>query len=245
MYIIDFHSHILPGIDDGARNLETSLAMLDMIKAYHGDIMLATPHFYASRDRIDTFLERRENARDALFAAMEEDGQSGYPAIRCGAEVAFFDGISKAKDIGRLTIDGTNILLLEMPFTPWTDENLKEVEALIHDRGFRVLIAHLERFLWMPGNKSQAAQLLTLPVTIQINAEAFEGSWLHTRALVRMFKEGKAHVLGTDCHGAHHRIPNLMQGRDFLKKKAGADILQRIDEQSSRFLLENETLLPY
>lgn len=49
MYIIDFHSHILPGIDDGARNLETSLAMLDMIKAYHADIMLATPHFYASR----------------------------------------------------------------------------------------------------------------------------------------------------------------------------------------------------
>ena len=67
MCVIDFHSHILPGIDDGARNLETSLAMLDMAKAAGTDVMLATPHFYASRDRIDTFLQRRETARDALL----------------------------------------------------------------------------------------------------------------------------------------------------------------------------------
>ena len=52
MQIIDFHSHILPGIDDGARNVQTSLSMLDMVAAQHVDVMIATPHFYASRDRI-------------------------------------------------------------------------------------------------------------------------------------------------------------------------------------------------
>lgn len=237
MCVIDFHSHILPGIDDGARNLETSLAMLDMVKAAGTDIMLATPHFYASRDRIDTFLQRRETARDALFTAISQKEHSGYPKIFCGAEVAFFSGISRAKDIRALTVENTSLLLLEMPFTPWTDENLREVEALIN-RGFHIIIAHLERFIWIPGNKKQVQQLLSLPVTIQINAEAFEDSWFHTRTLVRMFKEGRAHILGSDCHGAHHRTPNLDKGRDFLMKKAGPQVLEAIDRQGAELLAD-------
>ena len=52
MSIIDFHSHILPGIDDGARNLDTSMAMLEQIREQKVDYMVATPHFYASKDRI-------------------------------------------------------------------------------------------------------------------------------------------------------------------------------------------------
>ena len=59
MAIIDFHSHILPGIDDGARNLETSMAMLDQIRQQQIDIMVAKPHFYAMKDRVDTFLYKR------------------------------------------------------------------------------------------------------------------------------------------------------------------------------------------
>lgn len=55
MSVIDFHSHILPGIDDGARNLETSLAMLRQVSSQGVDYMIATPHFYASHDRVDAF----------------------------------------------------------------------------------------------------------------------------------------------------------------------------------------------
>lgn len=236
MYKIDFHSHILPGIDDGAKDLETSLAMLDMVRAYRTDIMLATPHFYASRDRIDAFLKRREMARDALFAAISDQPRSDFPQILCGAEVAFFDGISRATDIRMLTVENTNILLLEMPFVTWTDETIHEVRNLIYKQGLRILIAHLERFLWIPGNKKQVQRLLELPVTIQINAGAFEDNWFHTRTLVKMFQNGQAHVLGSDCHGAHHRIPNLQKGRDFLEKKAGPGILEQIDRQGTEFL---------
>lgn len=237
MCVIDFHSHILPGIDDGARNLETSLAMLDMAKAAGTDVMLATPHFYASRDRIDTFLQRRETARDALFAAISKEGQLAFPRIFCGAEVAYFTGIRYAKDIEMLTVENTNLLLLEMPFTPWTEENLQEVEALL-DRNFRILIAHLERFLWIPGNKKQVRRLLSLPVHIQINAEAFEDNWFHTRTLIRMFQEGAAHILGSDCHGAHHRIPNLDKGRSCLMQKAGPQVLERVDRCGAELLAD-------
>lgn len=136
-----------------------------------------------------------------------------------------------------LTVENTNLLLLEMPFTPWTEENLQEVEALL-DRNFRILIAHLERFLWIPGNKKQVRRLLSLPVHIQINAEAFEDNWFHTRTLIRMFQEGAAHILGSDCHGAHHRIPNLDKGRSCLMRKAGPQVLERVDRCGAELLAD-------
>lgn len=236
MYTIDFHSHILPGIDDGAKNAETSLAMLSMAAAQHVDVMIATPHFYASHDRIERFLEKREVAWQKLQNAVAEtETADAYPKLYTGAEVAFFDGISRADDIRKLTIAGTNILLLEMPFVPWTAKQVDEVDTLMRERGFQVMIAHLERFLWMPGNKKQIDRLIALPVIVQINAEAFDG-FLHTRTLVKLFKEHKAHVLGSDCHGAHHRIPNLADGRALIAKKAGRDILDRIDTDGERLL---------
>ena len=115
---IDFHSHILPGIDDGARNLETSYNMYQMARQQEVDLMLATPHFYASQDRIDNFLKRREEAW-VQFHDTVEASEETEPRIILGAEVAFFDGISRARDIEKLTIQGTNLMLLEMPFEVW------------------------------------------------------------------------------------------------------------------------------
>lgn len=235
MSIIDFHSHILPGIDDGARNLDTSMAMLEQIREQKVDYMVATPHFYASKDRIDSFLKKRANAWEQLSEAIEERQFHNAPQFFLGSEVAFFEGISRADQIDSLTIGDTNLLLLEMPFVPWTMQNVREVEKLISDRKLCVIIAHLERFIWMPGNKKMIQSLLELPVTVQINAESFL-EWKHRRALLKMFRDGTAHILGSDCHGAHHRVPNLLEGRMVIEKKAGADVLHRIDMQGEKLL---------
>ena len=235
MSIIDFHSHILPGIDDGARNIDTSMAMLEQIREQKVDYMVATPHFYASKDRIDSFLKKRANAWKQLSEAIEERQFHNAPQFFLGSEVAFFEGISRADQIDSLTIGDTNLLLLEMPFVPWTMQNVREVEKLISDRKLCVIIAHLERFIWMPGNKKMIQSLLELPVTVQINAESFL-EWKHRRALLKMFRDGTAHILGSDCHGAHHRVPNLLEGRMVIEKKAGADVLHRMDMQGEKLL---------
>ena len=85
MSVIDFHSHILPGIDDGARNLETSLAMLRQVSSQGVDYMIATPHFYASHDRVDAFLNRREDAYNSLkeaYDAYEKAIADNYPGFK-------------------------------------------------------------------------------------------------------------------------------------------------------------------
>ena len=89
--MIDFHSHILPGIDDGSKNVQMSLEMLKRASEQGVDVMLATSHFYASRHRIEDFLEKRQRAYERLAEAKNDFG----PAIRLGAEVAFFSGISQ------------------------------------------------------------------------------------------------------------------------------------------------------
>lgn len=223
--IIDFHSHILPGIDDGSRNIDTSLAILDTCSSNGVDLMVATPHFYADSDRIDTFLNNRKEAYDLVMSKRTDD----MPQIKLGAEVAFFSGISKADKIEALTIEGTNYLLLEMPFITWTPLMIKEVKSLIYDRHFNIILAHLERFMKLKNNKANVEAIMELPVTVQINAESLL-DWKQRGALVKMFKNDKAHLLGSDCHGMHHRVPNLWEGRAVLEKKLGTDFIAKLDK---------------
>lgn len=231
MAVIDFHSHILPALDDGSHCVEQSVEMLELASAQKVDVMLATPHFYASRHQVDDFLEKRQNAYEKLQRKMEKT----YPVLKLGAEVAFFPGISNAERLDDLTVEGTRVLLLEMPFAPWHSTDIREVRELIMTRNFQVVLAHLERYMGIAENKRRIQELTGLPLYVQINAESLLG-WRSRRPLVKMFAKGQAHFLGSDCHGIRHREPNLGRGREILGQKLGEDFLCRMDERGSTLL---------
>lgn len=222
--IIDFHMHILPGIDDGSRDVETSRRMLEISAKQGVEIIVATPHFYASRDRIEHFLEKRNRAEEQIRVEL----QNYDLQMRFGAEVAFFRGISRAEKLDELTVEGTKLLLLEMPFMPWEAVDIAEVKTLIEERGYRVLLAHLERYLDLPGNKHRIEELLELPLYVQINAQSLT-DWRKRGRLLKLFRDGQAHVLGSDAHGLHRRPPDLAEGRAVLDKKLGHGILDQMD----------------
>lgn len=238
MSVIDFHSHILPGIDDGSRNVETSMAMLRMCREHGVDIMVATPHFYADSNRVERFVENRQNAYDQVMSRIVAEN-ADVPQIMMGAEVAFFDGISRAERVDALTIEGTDIMLLEMPFVTWSDSVVHEVRDLIEKRHFHIILAHIERFLKIPGNKSYVEQVLRLPVTVQVNAETLM-DFRQKGRMIKMFRNGTAHIIGSDCHGMHHRMPNLWLGREALDKKLGEDFLKSMDTYGGRLLEEHQ-----
>ena len=234
MAIIDMHCHILPGVDDGARDVETSLAMLEASRAQGVQYMVATPHFYATRDRVDTFLDRRREAWETLKPRMGAD----YPGIVLGAEVAFFRGISRAERLEALKIEGTDCLLLEMPFRPWSEDDVDEVSEILEKHGYTIILAHVERYLAMRGNADYIGNLLELPVLAQINAESLL-DWRQRGKLIKMVRNGQVHLLGSDCHGIHHRPPNLGEGREILRKKTGTEYLDRIDWRSEELLFNH------
>ena len=236
MPVLDLHSHVLPGIDDGSPDVETSLEMLRLSAQQGVEAMAATPHFYAWRNRVERFLRRRQRAFEQLAPHL----LPGLPDLYLGAEVAFFEGISEAEMLEELTLEGTDVLLLELPFRPWSGRDLDEVEALIERRGFQVVLAHLERYTMFSENRSLLLELMDMPLQVQINAESLR-SWRGRGRLLKWFRNDQAHLLGSDCHGVEHRVPNLGQGREILRKKLGQDILDRIDRAGARLLPEGKT----
>ena len=239
MAVIDFHSHILPGIDDGSRSTEESVAMLKEAGRQGVDLMLATSHFYASRHRVENFLNRRQHAWDKLKAGMEKarkkEPKRKMPEVRLGAEVAFFSGISRAEEISRLTIEGTDLLLLEMPFGRWTGADLDEVEEILEAGQMRIILAHLERFLMVSSNKKYVYELMKLPVYVQVNAGSLLDWKTRGRTLKLLHKKGMG-ILGSDCHGIDHRVPNLAAGREVIRKKMGEDFFVRMDDFGEELL---------
>ena len=140
--IIDFHSHILPQLDDGSNSVATSLEMMRRAAQDGTNVMVATPHYYGARQPLAEFLEKRHHAWQRLSPHLTPD----LPQVRIGAEVAFHSGIEEQECLEKLCIQGTDLLLLEMPFSAWTSYELDVLSALALDRGLRIILAHFERF---------------------------------------------------------------------------------------------------
>ncbi len=220
--MIDFHTHILPGVDDGSQSVEQSIEMLRMEAAQGITEVVLTPHFYAMEDNPQRFLARRQKAYDTLLAAME----TGLPRLRLGAEVQYFEGLCSAEQLGELCIDGTRLLLLEMPFCPWTERMVENVLELNMRSELQVVLAHIERYLhWQ--SRDTLPWLLDEGVLMQCNASFFLEFSSRGRAM-RMLREGQIHFLGSDCHGLTARPPQVGMARERIVKKLGTAEADRL-----------------
>ena len=102
--MVDFHSHFLPGIDDGADDVSMGAEMLRESYRQGVRVMCATPHFYADEDDPDTFLARRDDAFRRLREYLGDE--KDIPEIVLGAEVLYFPGISVADEVRTLMLTG-------------------------------------------------------------------------------------------------------------------------------------------
>lgn len=231
--MIDFHSHILPGIDDGSDSLETSIQMLQMEAQQGISCVVATPHFYAQKDKLESFLERRAGAEQALRAEMLK--HPGLPEMRIGAEVRFYRGISQSEFLKQLTIGDSKAVLIEMPQCAWDESICSELGAIWQWQGLIPIIAHVERYL-TPWNMGAVMRRLSmLPVYVQASAEFFLGRRTAAKAM-RMLKADQIHLLGSDCHDLSSRKPNMDAAIDRITQKLGADALCRIGDYETRLL---------
>ena len=228
--MIDIHTHILPGMDDGSGSLEESLAMAKESARQGVRLLAATPHFYATQEDPNSFLRRREKS----LALLESAWQDSFPTLLVGAEVRYFDGISRVEKIAHLTLDHTRILLLEMPFTSWSRRMVEEVVELQRSRGLQVLLAHVERYL-----KDQDGQVWETfrqnGVWMQCNANFFL-RWQTKRKAQALFKKGEIQMLGSDTHNMTTRPPNLGLARDALVKSLGQAVWRSFERQSYALL---------
>lgn len=223
--LTDFHSHVLPGIDDGSPDLEISIAMLEREWQQGIRRVVATPHFYPRYEDPDRFLRRRNQAETALRRCLE--GRNDLPELLIGAEVYYFRGISESEWLPELTVQGTEAVLIEMPPAPWTDTMLREL-ADIRDRwGYTPIIAHIDRYIGPLRTFDLPRKLQQLPVLVQANASFFLERRTASMAM-KMLKADQIQLLGSDCHNLTDRTPNLGMARGVIERKLGSKALDPI-----------------
>ena len=228
MDFLDFHAHILPGIDDGAADAEESLELLRLLRQQGVTALVATPHFYAYDESPKEFLQRRHEAAMRLKTALERFSEP-IPKIGLGAEVAYFPGISEAKELSSLAIK--SLLLVEPPMSPWSDYLLDEVEAIGSSLQCVPVIAHLDRFVRYQEDPSLISRVRDRRVLVQANISSFLRA--ETASLwMDLLERGDVHLLGSDTHNCRNRLPRwdeleeavtragLRRALDSIQKKA-------------------------
>lgn len=224
--MVDFHTHILPGMDDGSKSTRESMEMLRMERSQGIDTVVLTPHYYSRQNSPEAFLRRRQHAWEQLSGSLEE----GMPQLLLGAEVQYFENMGNLENLQALCIQGTRLLLLEMPFCHWDDRVIRTVLELNGSNGLQIVLAHIERYLSFPQN-SQALELLRRSgILMQVNASFFEG-WLRRRKAVSMLKSGEFHLIGSDCHNTAGRCPNW--------EPVPEDVVKTVDQFSKALLRQS------
>jgi protein-tyrosine phosphatase len=228
--MIDWHSHVLPALDDGSKSVDESQRMLTALKEQGIACVIATPHFHANRESVDTFLQKRKESYERLIQA----DNGSLPQILCGAEVRYYPGIAKMEGLERLAIDGGSILLLEMPMDKWTEYTVRELCELASTRGLTVILAHIERYLNMQS-RGVVERLCANGLLMQSNASFFNDFVTRHKAF-KLLVSGNIHFIGSDCHNMKERAPQIGRAYELIEKKLGPEYVSQMREYGYKML---------
>lgn len=228
--MVDFHTHILPQMDDGSSSVEESLEMLKRIADDGIGRVVLTPHYYAERESPEEFLQRRSIAYNRLLQAVEDHSMSNHiPALHIGAEVRYFEGFSNTTALSALKISNSDLLLLEMPFSRWSSRMFFEIQKAKETLDCTIVLAHIERYLKFQKDPDFWNRIMDSGVLIQSNAEFFLCSLWKRRIAFSLFKQGKIDLLGSDCHNTIKRPPCLGRAVDKIKQRLGTESLDEME----------------
>ena len=189
---IDFHAHILPRCDHGSDGWETSRQQLKLAREAGVEVICATSHFYGHHVSVDSFLKKRQRCYEELRTRVPKNAAK----VLLGAEVLAFEGIDRLPRLKELRLQGTKILLLEMPFTRWSEGLLDSVEAISDDEDFRIVLAHVDRY-----DRKEVEKLFHLNhVKGQVNVDNLKRRF-GMRHLREWAREGLIVAVGSDIHG--------------------------------------------
>jgi protein-tyrosine phosphatase len=228
----DLHTHILPGMDDGAKDASVSLAMLREEARQGVDTVVLTPHFYRSEERPTRFLARRQQAMWRLEQALEElpeEERDSLPRLLLGAEVAWVPNLADLVELADFTLGESRYVLIELPFTPWDSGLVNQLYAFPGCTGLTPVFAHLERY--RRQRKDLYQEILNMGMPAQVSAGEV------TRLLssgMNLLRQRRANIVASDCHNMADRAPNLGAAMDVITKKLGASEAENLNRWAER-----------
>lgn len=233
---IDMHCHILPGVDDGAKNVAEMEAMLRI--AYKEGIrcIIATPHYHPKRGKeSQEVLVRRAIALREKAHEIDKNFR-----IYLGTEIYFGqDIIQKLKDKQILSMNRRNYVLVEFSVSEsfsYIQQSLQQIQF----SGFEVILAHVERYQCLTKNPELAMQLWEMGIHLQINAGSICGDSGRKikKFVLQLMDEDLVFCVGTDAHGAKNRPPHMKKAAENVQKKYGKEYARRIFFSNAKEMLK-------
>lgn len=221
---VDIHSHLLPGLDDGVQSYEESEDVILHFQKLGYRKLITSPHVMSDtyKNTAERILARLEKLRTYL-KNQEIDIQ-----IDAAAEYYLDEQVFRMiEDNQKMLTFGKNLLLFETNFLnePF---NLKEFIFLATTKGYKPVLAHPERYLYLQNNLDKAQDLLDRGVLFQINISSITGfySKIVQTTANKLIDRGWVHLLGSDCHHLQHaRLVEEAQQLKYFQKALGLPLL--------------------
>ena len=243
--MIDIHTHILPGLDDGAQDLYDTLAMVEVAAKSGITAMVATPHCnipgiyqnYFNDDYIETMKKvrnavHRENLQVNILPGMEAFGTAKLPELLEQGKI--------------MTLNQSRYLLLEFDF----DEDPVLVEYIL-DRIQKMkiipVIAHAERYKFVQKNPDRVYRWRTKGYPIQINKGSFQGKFGRRaeNAAYLLLNHNLVSVVASDAHSPHVRTPYMKDVYEELLLHYPENYIDMLFKENPRRICQNEPILGY
>jgi len=207
--MFDFHSHVLPNMDDGSTSIQESLDILNMLDKQGVDTLCFTSHYYPKEEEINEYITRRNIAFDNIVKEYK-----GKIKLFKGSEVLYYRGISMSNDIFDLCIEGSDFLLLELPYR--TKIDFRELYTL--NNKLTVVLAHIERYLDL-YNFNELTEITSNGILLQSNTEMFNSnSFKHIK---KLFDNEMISFIGSDAHDINNRRPKFDDFQNYILENYG------------------------
>lgn len=237
---VDIHSHMLPGVDDGAQTMEETLEMLRISYEEGARGVVFTPHYEGGHNAYQP--EQLEDIyRKVKDAALEHWKDMD---IYLGNELLYEQGVAEhVKDARVHRMNGTKYVLVEFNIRIHYKELYHAVQKLQKMR-FRPIIAHVERYRCLVKHPEHIAELCRMGVYLQMNMSSVVGSMFReeVRWCRKLLKEQKISFLGTDAHDAKHRAPHTKEALKWMEKHLEDTYLENILWDYPVKMLDNQYL---
>lgn len=231
--MIDLHSHLLPGVDDGSRSVEQSLKVLDLM-AQHGvtDVCL-TPHTLAGRAEAGV-----HPAHDSAFEALRAQAPP-TPRLHRGAEVMLDRPLSRTVATARkITLGGSRYMLVEFPrLVPY--DTVSNALAQVVELGVAPILAHPERYSCC--SPEAVRQWKSIGAGMQVDATTLLMSQARGQRARQLVSEGLADILAGDNHGDDRTVAT---GARFLAAQDGAEQVELLVVRNPASILSDGRLTP-
>lgn len=235
----DLHCHLLPGVDDGAKDVDMSLELLTQERNQGVTNIVFTSHFRPDHEDLHAFLKKRNRAFGTLMDAVQAEGSFNF-SYKLGAEVYFSPTMAEL-DIAKLCYTRTPYLLMEFSFTrepAFLDRVLFDLQT----KGIRPIIAHVERYTWLQDRPDLLYNWAASGIILQSNAGALLREGETAKNIQRLIDFNLVKVLSSDAHHPERRPADLGSGLMYVSQNIGQDKAKELLQNGNRIFRGEEVI---